>query len=141
VDHGIETISERIAAGKPETGTINLRAYHSGNHVFIEIQEDGKGINRDKVLQSAIQKGGLTREQADKIQEHEVHQLLFSSGFSTAEKVSDISARGVGVDVVKTKIESLGGHVQVSSKLGVWTTFSIQLPLTLSIISAMLIRI
>lgn len=140
VDHGIETISERIAAGKPETGIVNLRAFHSGNHVFIEIQEDGKGINRDKVLKSAIEKGVLSQEQAKGLKDEEVYQLLFASGFSTAEKISDISGRGVGLDVVKTKIQSLGGHVQVTSKLGFGTTFSVQLPLTLSIISAMLIR-
>ncbi|MDF2814963.1 MAG: cheA 1 [Paenibacillus sp.] len=140
VDHGIETISDRVAAGKPETGIVNLRAFHSGNHVFIEIQEDGKGINKEKVLQSAIQKGVVSPEQAKGMQDTEVYQLLFASGFSTAEKISDVSGRGVGLDVVKTKIESLGGNVQVTSKLGAGTTFSVQLPLTLSIISAMLIR-
>jgi two-component system chemotaxis sensor kinase CheA len=129
-----------VAAGKPETGIVNLRAFHSGNHVFIEIQEDGKGINKEKVLQSAIQKGVVSPEQAKGMQDSEVYQLLFASGFSTAEKISDISGRGVGLDVVKTKIESLGGNVQVTSKLGAGTTFSVQLPLTLSIISAMLIR-
>ncbi|MDF2670714.1 MAG: chemotaxis protein CheA, partial [Paenibacillus sp.] len=140
VDHGIETISERTAAGKAETGTVQLRAFHSGNHVFIEIQEDGKGINRDKVLQSAIQKGVVSQEQSKTMKDEEVFQLLFAAGFSTADKISDISGRGVGLDVVKTKIESLGGNVQVTSKLGAGTTFSVQLPLTLSIISAMLIR-
>lgn len=140
VDHGIETVAERIAAGKPETGTVQLRAYHSGNHVFIDIQEDGKGINRDKVVKSAIEKGVLSAEQAKSLKDEEVYQLLFASGFSTADKISDISGRGVGLDVVKTKIESLGGNVTVASKLGQGTTFTVQLPLTLSIISAMLIR-
>ncbi|WP_127580650.1 chemotaxis protein CheA [Paenibacillus koleovorans] len=140
VDHGIETIADRIAAGKPETGTVQLRAFHSGNHVFIEIQEDGKGIDRDKVLKSAISKGVLSAEQAKGLPDEQVFQLLFASGFSTADKISDVSGRGVGLDVVKTKIESLGGHVQITSQLGVGTTFSVQLPLTLSIISAMLIK-
>jgi two-component system chemotaxis sensor kinase CheA len=141
VDHGVEPTADRIAAGKLETGTIYLRAFHSGNHVFIEIEEDGRGINRDNVLKAAIKKGVVTQEQALKLSDEEVYLLLFSSGFSTAEKISDISGRGVGLDVVKTKIESLGGRVQVSSKLGKGTKFSVQLPLTLSIISAMLIRL
>jgi two-component system chemotaxis sensor kinase CheA len=141
VDHGIEPIQDRIAVGKNEMGTIQLRAFHSGNHVFIEIQEDGRGINRDKVLKTALKNGIVTQDQANKLSDSEVYQLLFESGFSTADKVSDISGRGVGLDVVKTKIHSLGGHVQVDSVLGSGTTFSVQLPLTLSIISAMLIRV
>lgn len=141
VDHGVESIQERQQAGKPETGTVHLRAYHSGNHVFIEIEEDGKGINREKVLETAIKRGVVTKESAKSMKDEEVYMLLFSSGFSTADKVSDISGRGVGLDVVKTKIESLGGQVSVSSTLGQGTMFQIQLPLTLSIISAMLIKL
>ncbi|SHE12131.1 Chemotaxis protein CheA [Chlamydia abortus] len=140
VDHGLESVSDRVAAGKPETGTIQLRAFQSGNHVFIEIEDDGKGINRDKVLQTAIRKNVVTQEQADKLSDEEVYQLLFASGFSTADQISDISGRGVGLDVVKTKIQSLGGQVSVSSNPGLGTKFSVQLPLTLSIITAMLIR-
>ena len=141
IDHGVETVPERTAAGKPETGTVHLRAFHSGNHVFIEIEDDGKGIDRDKVLGIALRKGVVTPEQAKSLTDEDVYMLLFAAGFSTADKISDISGRGVGLDVVKTKIESLGGHVQVSSKLGLGTKFSVQLPLTLSIISAMLIRL
>ncbi|RTE01797.1 chemotaxis protein CheA [Paenibacillus whitsoniae] len=141
VDHGIEPISDRLAAGKPEHGTIYLRAFHSGNHVFIEIEEDGRGIYRDKVLKTALKNGLVTQEQAAKLTDHEVYNLLFASGFSTAEKISDISGRGVGLDVVKTKIQTLGGHVQVDSKPGFGSKFSVQLPLTLSIISAMLVRL
>ncbi|SFL45885.1 two-component system, chemotaxis family, sensor kinase CheA [Paenibacillus sp. 1_12] len=141
VDHGVEPTVDRIAAGKPETGMIYLRAFHSGNHVFIEIEEDGRGINRDAVLNAAIKKGVVTPEQASKLSDNEVYLLLFASGFSTADKISDISGRGVGLDVVKTKIESLGGRVQVESNFGKGTKFSVQLPLTLSIISAMLIRV
>lgn len=141
VDHGIESISDRVAAGKSEHGTIQLRAFHSGNHVFIEIEEDGKGIYREKVLKTALKNGLVTAEQAAKLTDKEVYNLLFASGFSTAEKISDISGRGVGLDVVKTKIQMLGGHVQVDSKPGLGSKFSVQLPLTLSIISAMLVRL
>jgi two-component system chemotaxis sensor kinase CheA len=141
VDHGIEPITDRIAAGKKETGTINLRAFHSGNHVFIEIEEDGRGINREKVLKTAIKNGVVSTDQANKMSDEEVYQLLFASGFSTADKISDISGRGVGLDVVKTKIHSLGGHVSIESEFGSGTKFSVQLPLTLSIISAMLLRV
>jgi two-component system chemotaxis sensor kinase CheA len=141
VDHGVEPIVDRLAAGKSETGTIYLRAFHSGNHVFIEIEEDGRGINRDKVLKTAIKNGIVAADQASKMSDEDVYQLLFASGFSTADKISDISGRGVGLDVVKTKIHSLGGHVTIESKLGSGTKFSVQLPLTLSIISAMLLRV
>jgi two-component system chemotaxis sensor kinase CheA len=141
VDHGIESIEERIGAGKPETGTVHLRAFHSGNHVFIEAEDDGKGINRDIVLNKAIKNGIVTKGQGDAMSDEEVYQLLFASGFSTAEIISDISGRGVGLDVVKSKIISLGGHVQITSKPGKGSKFSIQLPLTLSIIMAMMVKL
>lgn len=141
VDHGVEPIADRIAAGKDETGVVKLSAFHSGNHVFIEIEDDGRGIYRDKILQSAIKKGVVTQEQSVTMKDEEVYQLLFAPGFSTAEVISDISGRGVGLDVVKSKISSLGGHVTVYSTPGKGTKFSVQLPLTLSIISAMLIRV
>ncbi|OXS59694.1 chemotaxis protein CheA [Cohnella sp. CIP 111063] len=140
VDHGVESIADRVALGKPETGTVVLRAFHSGNHVFIEIEDDGKGINRPKVLETAIKRGVVTPEEAKTLSDEEVNMLLFAPGFSTADKVSDISGRGVGLDVVKSKITSLGGNVTVLSTLGQGTKFSIQLPLTLSIIAAMLIK-
>ncbi|MBC8079427.1 MAG: chemotaxis protein CheA [Gorillibacterium sp.] len=140
-DHGIETIENRRLVGKDETGTIHLSAYHSGNHVFIEVSDNGAGMSRDKILASAIKKGIVTIEQSSLMTDEEVYRLLFASGFSTAEQISSLSGRGVGLDVVKTKIESLGGQVHVTSKLGVGTTFSIQLPLTLSIIGAMLIGV
>ncbi|URN93428.1 MAG: chemotaxis protein CheA [Candidatus Pristimantibacillus lignocellulolyticus] len=141
VDHGIETTSERIAAGKSETGTVHLRAFHSGNHVFIEVEEDGKGINKDKILEKAISKGIVKPEDASKLSDDEIHMLIFAAGFSTADVISDISGRGVGLDVVRTKITSLGGNVAVTSVQGKGTKFSVQLPLTLSIISAMLIKL
>lgn len=141
VDHGIETVEERIAAGKPETGIINLRAYHSGNHVFIEVEEDGRGIHHEKVLKTAVKNGVVTQEQAKQLSHDEINMLIFAAGFSTADKISDISGRGVGLDVVRTKITSLGGNVTIDSVYGRGTKFSVQLPLTLSIISAMLIKL
>lgn len=141
VDHGLESVSERIAAGKPETGTVDLRAYHSGNHVFIEIEEDGKGINREKVMETAVHRGIVSTQEAKSLSEDQVNMLIFAPGFSTAEKVTDLSGRGVGLDVVKSKISSLGGDVSVQSKQGSGTKFTIQLPLTLSIIAAMLVKL
>ncbi|MDF9841363.1 MULTISPECIES: chemotaxis protein CheA [unclassified Paenibacillus] len=141
VDHGVESVQDRTASGKPETGTVNLRAFHSGNHVFIEIEDDGAGIKPQKILQSAIKKGIITQEQAAGYSDDEAIQLLFAPGFSTAEVISDVSGRGVGLDVVKSKITSLGGNVVVYSTPGKGTNFSVQLPLTLSIIAAMLVKI
>ena len=141
VDHGIEPAEKRLEAGKPETGTVHLRAFHSGNNVFIEIEDDGGGIRRDKVLATAVKRGIVTEEQGKAMTDEEVYMLIFAPGFSTAEQVSDISGRGVGLDVVKSKINSLGGSVAVTSELGKGTVFSIQLPLTLSIISAMLLKL
>ncbi|NMO96178.1 chemotaxis protein CheA [Paenibacillus lemnae] len=140
VDHGIEPTADRIAAGKDETGTVNLRAFHSGNHVFIEIEDDGRGIIRENIIRSAISKGVVTEDQAAAMSDSEAHQLLFAPGFSTAEKISDVSGRGVGLDVVKSKINALGGNVTIYSTPGKGTNFSVQLPLTLSIIAAMLIK-
>lgn len=141
VDHGVETIEGRLEAGKPETGVVNLRAFHSGNHVFIEIEDDGRGINQPKVLDIAIKKGIVSPEDAKKLSDDDINMLLFAPGFSTADKISDISGRGVGLDVVRSKIESLGGVVSVTSKMGQGSKFSIQLPLTLSIITAMLVKL
>lgn len=141
LDHGIESPEERIAKGKPEEGTVILRAYHSGNYVFIEIEDDGAGINKDKVLKKAIARGIVTKESALTLTDKQINELILASGFSTAEVISDISGRGVGLDVVKTTIESLGGSISIDSTEGVGSTFSIQLPLTLSIISVMLVEI
>ncbi|MCM3717138.1 chemotaxis protein CheA [Fictibacillus phosphorivorans] len=141
IDHGIEKPAARIAAGKNETGTIYLRAYHSGNHVFIEIEDDGAGINRQRVVDKALENGIITKEMSENLSDKQCFELLFASGFSTAEVISDISGRGVGLDVVKNKIESLGGLITVDSTRGFGTIFSIQLPLTLSIMSAMLVEV
>ncbi|MFC4735625.1 chemotaxis protein CheW [Bacillus daqingensis] len=141
IDHGIESPSEREAAGKPAAGTVRLHAYHSGNHVFIEVSDDGAGIHKQKVLQKAITGGVVSEEAANQLTDKQIYELLFSSGLSTAEKLSDISGRGVGLDVVKNKIETLGGTVAIDSTLGEGTVFSVQLPLTLSIISVMLVEV
>lgn len=141
LDHGIESPEIRIANGKPEEGTVVLRAYHSGNHVFIEIEDDGAGINRQKVLKKAISRGLVSEETASTLSDKQVAEFILSSGFSTADKISDVSGRGVGLDVVKTTIESLGGTIDISSTEGKGSLFSIQLPLTLSIISVMLVEL
>ncbi|TCJ05968.1 chemotaxis protein CheA [Cytobacillus praedii] len=141
LDHGVETPEVRKANGKPEEGTVVLKAYHSGNHVFIEIEDDGAGISRDKVLAKALSKGIVTEQAAASMTDNQVYELILASGFSTAEKISDVSGRGVGLDVVKSTIESLGGTISIESRLGQGSIFSIQLPLTLSIISVMLTEI
>lgn len=141
VDHGIEMPDERKRKGKPEEGIIELKAYHSGNYVFIEINDDGAGINREKVASKAVAKGLITEEEKHSLSDKEIFNLILTSGFSTAEKVSDISGRGVGLDVVRNTIESLGGSVSVHSEENVGTQFLIQLPLTLSIISVMLVEV
>jgi two-component system chemotaxis sensor kinase CheA len=141
MDHGIEMPADRIAKGKPAEGTVILKAYHSGNHVFIEIEDDGAGINKDRVLKKALDKGIITKEQALSLDDRQIYELILASGFSTADVVSDLSGRGVGLDVVKTTIESLGGSITIDSVEGAGSTFSIQLPLTLSIISVMLIEV
>ncbi|MCK0473505.1 chemotaxis protein CheA [Halalkalibacter sp. APA_J-10(15)] len=141
IDHGIETPDVRIANGKPEEGTVVLKAYHSGNNVFIEIEDDGAGIDREKVIKRALANGVIKEEDIEKMTDQQIYGLLFSSGFSTAEKITDISGRGVGLDVVRSTFESLGGVVTVNSELGKGSVFSIQLPLTLSIIDVMLVEV
>ncbi|MEH7803258.1 MULTISPECIES: chemotaxis protein CheA [Bacillus] len=141
LDHGIESPEERVKKGKPEKGTVLLKAYHSGNHVFIEVEDDGGGINRKKVLEKALERGVITEREAETIEDHQIDSLIFAAGFSTADEISDISGRGVGLDVVKNKLESLGGSVSINSTEGQGSLFSIQLPLTLSIISVLLVKL
>lgn len=141
LDHGIESPEERVKKGKPEKGTVLLKAYHSGNHVFIEVEDDGGGINRKKVLEKALERGVITDREAETIEDHQIDSLIFAAGFSTADEISDISGRGVGLDVVKNKLESLGGSVSINSTEGQGSLFSIQLPLTLSIISVLLVKL
>lgn len=141
LDHGIEAPEVRAKNGKPETGHVRLKAYHSGNHVFIEVEDDGAGINRKKVLEKAIERNVISERDAETIEDHEIDALIFAPGFSTADQISDISGRGVGLDVVKSKLESLGGSVSIKSTEGEGSLFSIQLPLTLSIISVLLVKL
>lgn len=141
VDHGIESPAERLSKGKPEKGVLVLRAFHSGNHVFIEVEDDGAGINRDKVLHKAIENGLVDPQLSGNMTDHEINQLILSSGFSTADKISDVSGRGVGLDVVRAKIESLGGKVLIHSSEGKGSKFIIELPLTLSILSTLMVNV
>lgn len=138
-DHGLESSEVREQRGKPEVGSIKLNAYQDGNNVVIEVSDDGNGIDVEAVRNKAIEKGSVTEEQAETMSDKEVIDLLFKPSFSTAKKVSDISGRGVGLDVVKTKIEALGGDIEVKTALGEGSTFIIRLPLTLAIIQALMV--
>ena len=140
-DHGLETAEVRKERGKPETGKIFLNAYQDGNNVVIEVGDDGNGIDTEAVKNKAIERGVITQEQGDNMSEKEITALLFSAGFSTAKKITDVSGRGVGLDVVKSKIESLSGEVEVKSKLGEGSTWTIRLPLTLAIIQALMVEV
>jgi chemotaxis histidine kinase cheA len=138
-DHGIESPEERVKKGKDKDGTINLIAYQDGNTVVIEVTDDGAGINTEKVKQKAVDRGILTQEQADELDVNKAAELIFAAGFSTADKISNVSGRGVGLDVVKTKIESLSGTVEVNTEKDKGSSFIIRLPLTLAIIQALLV--
>ena len=138
-DHGLESAEVRAQRGKPEVGSIFLDAYQEGNNVVIEVRDDGNGIDVEAVKTKAIERGIVTAEQAESMSEKDVINLLFNAGFSTAKKISDVSGRGVGLDVVKSKIESLSGEVEVVSKAGEGSTWTIRLPLTLAIIQALMV--
>lgn len=140
VDHGIESPEERIKAGKPPTGRIILRAFHEGGQVNIEITDDGAGLNTDRLRQKAMERGLINAEQATRMQEREVFNLIFLPGFSTAAKVTNVSGRGVGMDVVKTNVEKIGGVVDIQSTMGHGTTVRVKIPLTLAIIPALVVR-
>jgi two-component system chemotaxis sensor kinase CheA len=139
VDHGIEMPDERVAKGKPAMGTIKLSAYHQGGGIVIAIQDDGKGLDGERILAKAIERG-LVRPDAS-LSKEEVNALIFLPGFSTAEKVTDLSGRGVGMDVVRGNIDSLRGRVDVQSTLGKGSTFTITLPLTLAIIDGLMVGV
>jgi two-component system chemotaxis sensor kinase CheA len=141
IDHGIEDKDDRAKSGKPLTGNLYLRAYQDGNSVVIEVEDDGNGIDLSKVRKKAIEKGIISKNEADTMDEKTSVELLFRPGFSTAEIISDISGRGVGLDVVKTKIESLNGNVEVETTSGKGSKFIIRLPLTLAIIQALMVTI
>lgn len=138
LDHGLESAEERAAAGKPETGTVVMRAGNEGSMIVIEVSDDGAGIDAEKVRQKAVEKGLIASDAV--LSEQEVHNLIFMPGFSTSDTVSSISGRGVGLDVVRTQIEKLKGTIQVNSRKGAGTSFIIRLPLTLAIIQGLLIR-
>ena len=140
-DHGLESAEIRKERGKSEVGSIFLDAFQEGNNVVIEVRDDGNGIDTEKVKAKAVEKGTITQEQADVMTDKEAIDLLFRPSFSTAEKVTDVSGRGVGLDVVKSKIEALGGDVEVKTKYGEGSTFSIRLPLTLAIIQALMFKL
>ncbi|KYO64565.1 chemotaxis protein CheA [Thermovenabulum gondwanense] len=141
IDHGIERPDERVKRGKPEEGTLRMKAYHDGNNVVIEINDDGAGIDCERIARKAVEKGIVDEAKALRMKETELLSLIFEPGFSTSEKITDISGRGVGLDVVKSKIESLGGNVEVYTKKGEGTKFLIRLPLTLAIIQALMIKV
>ena len=138
-DHGIESAEIRAERGKPETGSIYLDAYQDGNNVVIEVRDDGNGIDVEAVKNKAIERGTITPEQGAQMTDKEIINLLFLPSFSTAKKVTDVSGRGVGLDVVKSKIEALSGEVEVKSQLGVGSTWTIRLPLTLAIIQTLMV--
>jgi len=139
MDHGFETPAARVAAGKPAEGVLLLRAFHEGGQVNIEISDDGDGINVGRVKQKAVEKGLVTTEAAGRMSDREAFNLIFLPGFSTAERVTNVSGRGVGMDVVKTNIEKIGGSVDILSKAGLGTTLKIKIPLTLAIIPALIV--
>ncbi|WP_371369010.1 Chemotaxis protein CheA [Sporomusa rhizae] len=141
IDHGVEHPAERQAKGKNPVGEIRLIARHEGNNVIIMVEDDGKGINADIIKQKAVEKGLITQAEAEKLEPSEAIRLVFLPGFSTAETVTDVSGRGVGMDAVKTKIESLGGMVDVETKINEGSKFKIRLPLTLAIIQALLVKV
>lgn len=140
IDHGIETPSERLQANKPETGVIRLSAQRSGDHVIIEVEDDGAGIDPEKIKKAAIKKGFATETELEKMTREQIINMIFLPGFSTAKEVTDTSGRGVGMDVVKTKITALGGTVHLETQVGKGTKTTIKLPLTLAIIQAILVN-
>ena len=140
-DHGVETPDVRLAKGKPRMGTVNLSAYHEGNHVVIEIKDDGAGMDPNKLKRKAIEKGVITVDEANSMDDKQAFALIFKPGFSTAEKITNISGRGVGMDVVRTNIEKLNGIITIDSKIDEGSIFYLKLPLTLAIIQALLVEV
>ncbi|MCB9230005.1 MAG: chemotaxis protein CheW [Deltaproteobacteria bacterium] len=140
VDHGLETTEERVAAGKISEGKVEIRAYHEGGQVIIEITDDGKGLDPEKIINKALEKGVLKESDVEKMSDRDVFMLIFAPGFSTAEKISNVSGRGVGMDVVKTNIERIGGNIDLISVKGQGTTVKLRIPLTLAIIPALIVR-
>jgi two-component system chemotaxis sensor kinase CheA len=140
-DHGIELPEERLLAGKAETGVIRLVAFHQGGHIVLEIGDDGRGLAIDKIKAKAVAKGVASEAEIAQLSEVQIQQFIFRPGFSTAEKVTSVSGRGVGMDVVKTNIEKIGGSIELSTKQGVGSKFTIKIPLTLAIVSALIVEV
>lgn len=140
-DHGVESPEDRKAAGKPETGRVDLKAYNEGNHIVIEVVDDGKGLDADMLKQKAVEKGLISEREADTMSEKEAFGIIFKPGFSTAKVVSNVSGRGVGMDVVKTNVEKLNGIIEIDSEKGAGTVFKLKIPLTLAIIQALLVGV
>jgi two-component system chemotaxis sensor kinase CheA len=139
-DHGLESTEERLAAGKPETGTITLNAYHEGGHIIIEISDDGAGLPTEKLKQKAIASGLTTEAEVEAMSEQQIQKFIFKAGFSTASRVTAVSGRGVGMDVVRANIEKIGGTIELNSVEGRGSTFVIKIPLTLAIVSALIVE-
>ena len=139
-DHGIEDGPSRVAAGKSDMGTITLNAYHEGGHIIIEIKDDGKGLDPEKIKAKAIANGLVAESEADALSEQQIHQFIMRAGFSTAAQVTSVSGRGVGMDVVRTNIEKIGGTIELKSTFGKGSTFIIKIPLTLAIVSALIVE-
>jgi len=140
-DHGIELPDGRAAAGKPRQGTVTLNAFHRGNSIVIEVSDDGKGLDTGRILRKCLDKGLLAEADAERMTPHQIHQMVWHPGLSTAEKVTDISGRGMGMDIVKSKIEELSGTVEITSAPGKGTTVTVQLPLTLAILPSLMVEI
>jgi two-component system, chemotaxis family, sensor kinase CheA len=141
VDHGLEPPEERLAAGKPPVGKLRLSAHHADSHIVITLDDDGRGLPLDVLKRKAVERGAITAEQAERMTDAEAVQLIFEAGLSTAKELSDVSGRGVGMDIVRTNVEKINGSVEVSTRRGGGTTFTIRLPLTLAIIQALLVRV
>jgi two-component system chemotaxis sensor kinase CheA len=139
-DHGLETTAERRLAGKPEKGTIRLSAYHQGGHIIIEIADDGRGLNTDRIKAKAVSSGIVSEAEIEKMSEAKIHKFIFAPGFSTAAKVTSVSGRGVGMDVVRTNIDQIGGTIDLKSAVGEGSSFIIKIPLTLAIVSALIVE-
>jgi len=139
-DHGLETPAERRLAGKPETGTVRLSAYHEGGHIIIEIADDGRGLNTEKIKAKVVANGLASESDVEKMTEAQIHKYIFAPGFSTAAQVTSVSGRGVGMDVVRTNVDQIGGTIDVKSVLGEGSSFTIKIPLTLAIVSALIVE-
>ena len=141
VSHGIESSEERVRCGKPPRGTIHLTSYHHGNQVIVEIQDDGRGIDSQKIKDKAVEAGIITEEEADRMGEAAILALVFKPGLSTADEITEVSGRGVGMDVVQNVLHRLKGSVEIETRAGKGTTFRLKLPLTLAIIRALLFNV